>query len=296
MLKDFLESKKCFKLVCGAGNEDIDEVLKLIKIYYQAGCRFFDLAMNEELFKKAKEIAPNAFFCISTGIKGDPHLNKAMINKQRCEKCGKCINICPQNAISNSFEIKKELCIGCLKCMSVCNNNAIDIYSINKNLDEVLPSVLKYKPDCIELHAIGEDEDDVDKKWKYISEVYDGIMSICIDRSKLGNERILARIKKLIKNRKPYTTIVQADGAPMSGGEDDYKTTLQAVAMAEIIQNAQLPVYILLSGGTNSKTLTLANQCEIDVNGVAIGSYARKIVKNKSFDKAVEIAKSLIIL
>ena len=30
MLKDLLEDKKCFKLVCGAGNEDADEVEKLV--------------------------------------------------------------------------------------------------------------------------------------------------------------------------------------------------------------------------------------------------------------------------
>jgi hypothetical protein len=83
----------------------------------------------------------------------------------------------------------------------------------------------------------------------------------------------------MIKNRKPYTTIIQADGFPMSGGEDTYKSTLQAVATAEIVQKANLPVYIMLSGGTNSKTTELAKMCEIDYNGVAIGSYARKIVK-----------------
>ena len=80
--------------------------------------------------------------------------------------------------------------------------------------------------------------------------------------------------------RKPYTTIIQADGIPMSGGEDSYKTTLQAVAMAEIIQNANLPVYLTLSGGTNSKTLELSHQCDIYPNGVAIGSWARKIIAN----------------
>lgn len=76
---------------------------------------------------------------------------------------------------------------------------------------------------------------------------------------------------------KPYTTIVQADGFPMSGGKDDYKTTLQAVATAEIVQNAKLPVYIMLSGGTNSKTAELAKMCSIDYNGIAIGTFARKV-------------------
>lgn len=82
----------------------------------------------------------------------------------------------------------------------------------------------------------------------------------------------------MISSREAYTTIVQADGFPMSGGKDDYKTTLQAVATAEIIQNAKLPVYTMLSGGTNSKTAELAKMCSIDYNGIAIGTFARKIV------------------
>ena len=121
----------------------------------------------------------------------------------------------------------------------------------------------------------------------------------------LGNKQVLERIKRMIKSRKPYSTIIQADGIPMSGCDDEYKTTLQAVAMAEIIQDAKLPVYILISGGTNSKTAHLAQMCGIDYKGIAIGSYARKIVKpyierkdfysNKEiFSKALNIAKELV--
>ena len=109
----------------------------------------------------------------------------------------------------------------------------------------------------------------------------------------------------MISVRVPYTTIIQADGVPMSGGADDYKTTLQAVAMAEVIQNAELPVYIMLSGGTNSKTAELAKLCGINYWGIAIGSWARKIVKpyvlqddfwenKETQDKAIKIAKKLI--
>ena len=32
MLKDFLDNKNCFKLVCGAGNEDAEEVEELVTI------------------------------------------------------------------------------------------------------------------------------------------------------------------------------------------------------------------------------------------------------------------------
>ena len=105
------------------------------------------------------------------------------------------------------------------------------------------------------------------------------MLSICISRGKLGDEALIERIQKMIANRTPYSTIIQADGFPMSGGADDYKTTLQAVATAEIVQNANLPVYLMLSGGTNSKTTELAQMCSINYHAVAVGSYARKIIK-----------------
>ena len=147
-------------------------------------------------------------------------------------------------------------------------------------MQEVLPPILELGIDCLEFHAMGLDEVEIETKWDYINSVYSGMLSICTSRGKLGDEQMIARIKKMIANRAPYTTIVQADGFPMSGGEDDFKTTLQTVATAEIVQNANLPVYLLLSGGTNSKTAELARMCGINYNGIAIGSFARKIVKN----------------
>ena len=135
--------------------------------------------------------------------------------------------------------------------------------------------------------------------------MYDGMLSICTSRAHLSDEKMLSRIKKMLENRKKYTTIIQADGFPMSGSDDDYKTTLQAVATAEIVQNAKLPAYIMLSGGTNSKTAELAKLCGINYNGIAVGTFARKIVskyierkdflQNKYvFEDALKIAKALV--
>ena len=171
---------------------------------------------------------------------------------------------------------------------------------------EVLPPLIEKGIDCIELHAMNEDDDEVFEKWDYINEIFDGILSICTARGHLSEEKMISRIKKMTSNRADFTTIVQADGFPMSGGKDDYKTTLQAVATAEIVQNAKLPVYIMLSGGTNSKTAELAKMCGIDFHGIAVGTFARKIVNkyieredfltNKNiFDEALKIAKNLVL-
>lgn len=283
MLKNLLEDKHCFKLVCGAGNEDVESIRRLVYLYALAGCRFFDLSANEEVVDAALETLHNAniydaYICVSVGIKSDPHCNKAVINYDKCINCGSCESICPQGAIHYA-KVKKSKCIGCGRCWKVCPKMAISYNPEEKKLDEILPQLIKKEIDCIEFHVIGQDENEIFSKWQYINETFDGMLSICISRGKLGDEALIERIQKMIANRTPYSTIIQADGFPMSGGADDYKTTLQAVATAEIVQNANLPVYLMLSGGTNSKTTELAQMCSINYHAVAVGSYARKIIK-----------------
>lgn len=306
MLEDLLKTNKCFKLVCGAGNEDAAEVEKLVKLYSSAGCKFFDLSAKPEIVDAAKRGLEDreGYLCVSVGIKGDPHVRKACIDDKKCVGCHKCEEICPQKAIRGS-KINTARCIGCGKCANICKHDAISYVSENKDLREVLPSLIEKGIDCIELHAMGENDDEVFKKWQYINENFNGLLSICTSRGHLSEEKMLARIKAMTAYRELFSTIVQADGFPMSGGKDDYKTTLQAVSTAEIVQNAKLPVYIMLSGGTNSKTAELAKMCGINYNGIAIGTFARKIVSkyidrpdflaNKyAFEDALKIAKALV--
>ena len=198
-----------------------------------------------------------------------------------------------------------EKCIGCARCASVCSNNAIEMRSCAKDLNIILPEIIDLGIDCIEFHIVSDNENEIYKNWEIINNLYKGTLSICADRSNLSNKELIKRLDKMLKIRKPYTTIIQADGAPMSGGKDDFKTTLQTVATAEIVQNAGFEAFLLLSGGTNSKTPKLARMCEIDYNGISVGSYARKIVKEyverddfleneKVFNKALTIAKELV--
>ena len=66
-----------------------------------------------------------------------------------------------------------------------------------------------------------------------------------------------------------------------------------------------MPIYIMMSGGTNTKSTELAKQCGVYPHCVAIGSYARKIVKKyllmddilenkEALNEAVKLAKNLI--
>lgn len=313
MLNDLLDAKKCFKLVCGAGNEDAQEVEKLVTIYSLAGCNFFDLCAKPEIVDAAKRgleragIKEDRYICVSVGIDGDPHITKAVIDQQKCVKCGKCKQICPHDAIIelDKYKVKKERCIGCMQCAKKCPKQAIEMVSQLQDYDEVLPAIIEKGIDCIEFHAISIDEKDVMDKWLQINDYFDGMLCISIDRSELGDRKLKERVKKMLGIRKPYTTIIQADGIAMSGSDDEFGTTLQAVATAQLFQNAQMPAYIMMSGGTNTKSIELASMCNVYPHCLAVGSYARKIVKEflvaedlftnpEKLNQAVNIAKTLV--
>ena len=316
-LVDILKSKKCFKLVCGAGNEDIVEVEKLVALYAKAGANYFDLSPREDVVLAAKKainrVIPAVdrdryFLNVSVGLSGDPHARKAVISPEICTNCGSCAKQCLQSAIKNVegkyFVIEKH-CIGCGACEKVCSAKAINFFHKNINFKEILPPLIELGLDSLELHASTDDDVLAQSQWDELTALYDGIISLCIDRSNLSDKKLINRIKNFTSNREDYTTIIQADGAPMSGSNDDMNTTLQTVATADIVQKTKLPVWIILSGGTNSKTTELAKLCGISANGVALGSFARKIVKQyveredfleneEVFNQALIIAKELV--
>ncbi len=302
-----------FKLVCGAGNEDVEHVKRLVYVYAKAGAAIFDISARKDILEAAKNAitlsgTENKHICVSVGINGDKHISKAKINMSKCIKCAACYRVCPYDAIYSSIIIDEKKCLGCQKCFDKCPTQAITMEYKSINTKEILPYMVQNGADILELHIIGNDEADLQSKWKIINECNPEFVSICVDRENFGNREVIERIKDMIKNRAPYKTIIQADGIPMSGGSDDYKTTLQAVAMAEIIQNAELPVHIMLSGGTNSKTAELAKLCGVKYWGIAIGSWARKIVneyinhenfwnnteiQNRAIQKASELVLSV---
>lgn len=314
-MQEFLKSRqKFFKLVCGAGNESELEIERLVALYSLAGASVFDIsAKNSSIIAAQKGlersgISQNRFICVSLGIKGDPHISKAFIDKDKCKGCLSCMAVCPQRAISVPVVDNKK-CIGCGSCYKYCNFHAINMIDNDVDLKALLSELNLKNISCIELHSSSLNEDDLLGKWQIINEKYNGILSICIDRSNLGNNQVLERLNKMITGREKYSTIIQADGVPMSGGnvKSQYNTTLQAVAMADIINKFNLPVYTIFSGGTNEKTTELAKQCNVDYSGIAVGTYARKIVSeyikrddffsNKNvFNKALDIAKNLVEL
>lgn len=347
-LTTILNSGNCFKMICGAGNEDALYVKKLALVYTLAGAKILDVSCNVTVIEHAMQgidmaynlstklgidIGIRPFIMASVGMPGDHHVRKSYIDPNKCVGCNICIPVCPTNAIpegfteeldlfqmmEGSFEIEdqskeiviKDLCIGCGKCSNVCPKDDIISYRHNaRELRKLLPLCMKAGAETFELHAAVGNDDITIEEWKLIEEINpDNFNSMCLDRLNLGNLNLERRIQ-LAKDISRQKIIIQADGYPMSGGENDYNTTLQAVACADVINkkfnmrvnkkdkketsgkaslkstriyrplDTKIGVPIILSGGTNSLSRELSDLAGVRCNGIAIGTYARDIVED----------------
>ena len=345
-LKKKLIENKCFKVICGAGNEDKEEVKKISFIYSLAGATLLDVSANPEVVRASLEginlanefnskynigVQNKPYIVVSVGMPGDHHVRKSYIDPQTCIGCKVCIPVCPTKAIPENFVenldyfkqlggnfneqnqdkeiVVKDLCIGCGKCSAICPKDNIISYRHPKNeLKKLLPECIDAGAESIELHAgVSEDNLTLDE-WEIIMQSNPNqFNSVCLDRQNLSNFLLENRIEK-IKNISKDKLIIQADGIPMSGGENDYNTTLQGIACADVINKKfnmrknikqksssggkasisskkiyrdsghKLGIFILVSGGTNQKTKKLAELTNVRVNGVSIGTYARDII------------------
>ena len=344
ILQNLLEEEKCFKMICGAGNEDAPYVKKLALIYTLAGAKILDVSCNVGIIEHAMQgidmayelstklginIGVRPFIMASVGMPGDHHVRKSYIDPNTCLGCNLCIPVCPTEAIPKDFTdeldlfkilggnfetedqskeiVIRELCIGCGKCSNVCPKDNIISYRHNaKELKELLPKCMEAGAETFELHAaVGEHKVTIEE-WKLINEINpNNFNSMCLDRLNLGNLQLEHRIEeanKISRNK----LIIQADGYPMSGGENNYNSTLQAVACADVINKKfnmrvnkrkekegpgkakvsskriyrpiSVSIPIILSGGTNALSKKLSNQMEVRCNGIAIGTYARDII------------------
>ncbi|HOE16835.1 MAG TPA: LdpA C-terminal domain-containing domain [Syntrophorhabdaceae bacterium] len=320
LLKGLFQERRFFKLVCGAGNENLTEVRRLAAIYTIAGAAMHDLSANIDVVEAAKrgveeayalapllgkKIAMRPYLNVSIGLKGDPHVRKALIDRGACVECGECIKACRQEAISEGYSVEEFKCIGCGDCESVCPAGAIRYIHKRADFENILPECVRRGVETMELHGVTDDDEAVLHDWKLLNAIItDNFLSVCLDRSLLSNRHLIDRIRQLHEVT-GERMIVQADGVPMSGEGDDYNTTLQAVACADVVMKSGIPVVVLLSGGTNSRTGLLARQCGVNAHGVSVGSFARKLVKRyvtmEDFDtnidaqrEAVSVAEELV--
>ncbi len=83
--------------------------------------------------------------CNPESINSSPEL---VLIKLRCNQCGKCVEVCPERALSIQTEVitfDRRRCTLCGKCLEVCRPKALMIYGEEKTAAAVFEEVLKDK-------------------------------------------------------------------------------------------------------------------------------------------------------
>ena len=173
--KDLFDTQGYFKLICGAGNEDLEEVRRLSMIYTLSGATGMDISATPSVVeacmdgidraydlshKLKREIKIRPFIMVSVGMPGDHHVRKSYIDPDLCIMCGLCVApVCPTDAIEwggpkTLAVVNQPKCIGCGDCSAICPRPDIISYVHNeKGLEEVLPECIELGAENIELHA-----------------------------------------------------------------------------------------------------------------------------------------------
>ena len=125
--KKIMDDGNLFKLICGAGNEDKEEVYKLCFLYTLAGANAIDMSATTEVVEYAIKGVNDAekivekylknyvrpYLTVSIGMPGDHHVRKAKIISDNCTECDACIPVCPTDAIPDLLKIIESRCISC---------------------------------------------------------------------------------------------------------------------------------------------------------------------------------------
>ena len=295
MIKTKNKKDKWIKLICGASNEDIVAIEDLCAIYTAAGVDYIDVAAEESIVyaakkgidwaKKVFKNSPGLIISISDG--NDIHFRKAKFDPSKCPpSCPRpCEKVCPTFAIDN-FGIKESKCYGCGRCLNSCPLNLISDYEYNLSKDDLASTLQKIKPDAVEIHT---DIDRIDSFKKVVNTLKNSETKLKNISTSCGLNQIIQKsyepedlLKALwaryeILNELKIPLIWQLDGRPMSGDLAP-ATSRETVNLFEKIGSDLPPGLIQLAGGTNEKTHEFLNPNNLP-DGIAFGSAARKIMQ-----------------
>jgi|GEM_PF-817235 len=286
-------------------------------------------------------LVPRPLLMASIQIDKDPHFRKIEVDYAKCDLCSACVKVCPTeafaikchsvpafaginssgnpglgleewipNQVGNDTQKKEflysiERCYGCGICPSYCHVNALSLIDINPSPKQTLQEMIDLDVKSIEFH-FGKGYIKLKDIWSDIKGLVKklDLISFSIGSDLLTPEEI-KEAARLCYELAGEGIIIQCDGTPMSGGKKSgsgNNKDKSSLDVAKIIEELKLPAYLQISGGTDEKSFSRAEELGLKINGVAIGSYARKLVmpylkdlNNKdNLENATNLAKSLV--
>lgn len=312
-----LNQKQFFKLVCGASLTDTKMIEKLSFIFTLAGAHVIDLAPTADVIfaarkgvQKAIDHKPQAIsplIMASIQLDKDPHFRKVEVDYNLCDLCGACIKVCPTEAFkieSQRFNYFSERCFGCGICPSYCHVDALKMIDTKPLPEETLSEMISLGVRSIEFH-FGNNFYKIQEIWGDVKDLVKNLELVSFSiGSELLSDNDIRKAANLCYKLAGEGIILQCDGTPMSGSltglsKNGNNTDNSCLHVASIIEKERLPVYLQISGGTNENSYIKATNTGLNVHGVAIGSYARKLLMpyltgKEDIEDALKIAKLLV--
>jgi NAD-dependent dihydropyrimidine dehydrogenase PreA subunit len=263
---------------------------------------------------------------ISVNIGEDPHFRRIELDTNACTNCLDCIPTCPSEAFNiadSTNEIAAhpkdarndgqllyniDLCFGCSNCLPACKDNALSFVNWNSFDTNSLKELIDIGVSAIELH-LNSDLEGFKTFYQKLPKSFK-LESFCIGSSTSNQKELENAVDVIIessfnKHGEDFSFIIQTDGIPLSGARElklenkDQFSINKAKLVIDYIKNKypslQKQIFVQIAGGTNEKSLNKAHEQNISISGVAIGSYARKKIKeaDKTQD-AIKIAKEMV--
>jgi NAD-dependent dihydropyrimidine dehydrogenase PreA subunit len=328
-----LQERNFHKLIVGAALKDFKSIEEYAYYFTHAQADAIDIsAFPHSVISAKKGIAialrennslKEPLIMISVNIGEDPHFRRVEVDFDSCTKCLECIPSCPSEAFSSNdgiatpsskarndlqFSYNIDLCFGCSNCIPTCKDNALSFNSWNAYETESLQELSQLGARAIELH-LNNDLKSFSEFYKKIPRDY-LLESFCIGSNTASAAELKAACDSIIeavykKHSKNFQFIIQVDGIPLSGArdlnienKDQFSINKAKLIIEYIAQNYSEykdQIYIQIAGGTNENSLENAHKQNIPINGVAIGSYARKkLLKASTKIEAINLAKDLV--
>jgi Fe-S-cluster-containing hydrogenase component 2 len=313
-----LQEQQFHKLIIGAALKDYKTIEDYAYLFTHAGADAIDISAFPHSVISAQKGIKQAIqedinlneplIMVSVNIGEDPHFRRIELNLENCTECLACVPSCPSQAFTlDQFTYNEDLCFGCSACLPTCNFDALSFVSWSAFDSKSLSELQALGANAIEIH-LNNDLDAFAEFYRNMSTEFK-LESFCIGSDQMEVPELQAAARRIIeevnhKHGLNRAFIIQCDGTPMSGARDlGLDTDMRSINNARLILDTiqtyypnRSNIYIQLAGGITEASLAKAKNHGVPVNGVAIGSYARKKLSeiDSKLDQ-IQSAKELIL-
>ncbi len=245
-----------------------------------------------------------AFSVIARKAEPDEAISKSRHCEEQSDEA-----ISPKDALDDGqFSYNIDLCFGCANCLPACTDKALSFKNWNSFDTQSLKELIELGASAIELH-LNHDLEGFKNFYEDLPKSF-LLESFCIGSNTANKNDLHQAVDSIIesvftKHEKDYRFVIQTDGIPLSGARDlkienkDQLSIDKAKLVIDYIHdkysNLKEQIFIQLAGGTDETSLKKALSQKISVSGVAIGSYARKKIKDTTeTQEAILIDKKLV--